>query len=249
VAVVSPVYGNEATLARLAQRVEAALGRYRWRLRFVIDASPDDSLAAAVALAEADERIAVTALAENLGQHRALHRGLLDEPDAAAWVCLDADLQDPPEAIPALLERLAAGGVDAVFAGRRGDYEALGRRLAGRLHRAVLAQLTGLPSDAGAFVAMGPQARTAVLRLGGPSIVAAIGVSGLPVASIPVERPVRPGGSSAWTWPARARLSARTLAWVARLQLAERVGGRSSATAGFPVTNPEYVRVRDHRID
>jgi hypothetical protein len=227
VAVVTPVYGNEATLTTLAERVAAALPQRCWRLRFVVDASPDDSLAVALRLAEADERIAVTALAENVGQHRALGRGLLDEPDAAVWVCLDADLQDPPEAIPLMLERLAVGDVAAVFAGRRGGYEDWGRRLAGRLHRRLLARVTVLPSDAGAFLAMGPGARCAVLRLNGPSIVAAVGVSGLPTASIPVERPVRPTGSSAWTWPARARLSARTLAWAAWVQLAGRAAHRA----------------------
>jgi glycosyltransferase involved in cell wall biosynthesis len=224
VAIVTPVYGNEATLAALAERVAVALAPCPWRLRYVVDASPDDSLAVARRLASSDERVAVTALAENIGQHRALTRGLLDEADAAAWVCLDADLQDPPEAIPLLLERLAVGGVAAVFAGRRGRYEPWGRSFAGRLHRRLMARVTGLPPDAGAFVAMGPDARAAILRLRGPSIVAAIGVSGVPVTSIPLERSTRTAGTSAWTWPARARLSARTLAWATRAQVAGRAG-------------------------
>ena len=219
VAVVTPVYGNEDTLCELVRRLSAALEGRTWRLRMVVDASPDASLAVARGLAVADPRIAVTALDANVGQHRALARGLADEPGAVAWVCLDADLQDPPEAVPVLLDRLAEGDVGAVFAGRRGTYENRARMVTGRVHRAVLGRVTGLPADAGAFVAMGPAARSAVIGQGAPSIVAAIGAAGVPLASVPVERHRRPSGQSAWTSSARLRQSARTLAWSATARL------------------------------
>jgi glycosyltransferase involved in cell wall biosynthesis len=220
VAVVVPVYGNAATLCPLADRLAAALDGLDWRLRLVVDASPDDSAAVAGALAAADRRIAVTDLTVNVGQHRALARGLAEEAGAGAWVCLDADLQDPPEAVPMLLDRLAAGDVEAVFAGRRGSYEPPVRRLTGALHRRVAARLTGLPADAGAFVAMGPAVRAAVLAAtesgGAPSIVLAIGRSGRPVTSLPVVRDRRPVGGSAWTGRARLRQSVRSLVWALR---------------------------------
>ena len=220
VAVVVPVYGNAATLRPLAERLAAALAGRDWRLRLVVDASPDDSAAVARRLADDDSRIAVTDLAVNVGQHRALAQGLADEPDADAWVCLDADLQDPPEAVPALLDRLARGDVGAVFAGRRGSYEAPLRRLTGTLHRRVAARLTGLPPDAGGFLAMGPEVRATVVPAvrteGAPSVVLAVGQARLPVASVPVTRDPRPVGRSAWSGRARLRQSARSLLWALR---------------------------------
>lgn len=215
VSVVVPVFGNQATLPALAHRLAGTLHGRRWRLRFVDDASPDASLAVVRGLASTQPHVRVTALGANVGQNRALLRGLLDEEGAAAWVCLDADLQDPPEAVSLLLDRLSEGDVGAVFAGRRGEYEPGARLATGRLHRGVLARLTGLPPDAGAFVAMGPAARDALVRLWPPSVVAGIGVAGVPVASVPVERSARPVGRSAWTSAARLRHSARTLAWAA----------------------------------
>ncbi len=216
VAVVVPVYRNAATLAPLAERLAAALAGRDWRLRLVVDASPDDSAEVAQTLARADPRIRVTTLLVNVGQHGALAHGLVDESDADAWVCLDADLQDPPEAVPVLLDRLSRGDVGAVFAGRRGRYESALRRVTGNAHRWLAARLTGLPPDAGAFLAMGPAVRAAVLTEQAPSVVLAVGASRQPVSSVPVARDVRPVGTSAWTGRARLVQSVRSLAWAAR---------------------------------
>jgi glycosyltransferase involved in cell wall biosynthesis len=213
VAVVVPVYRNETTLEPLAERLAAALAGRAWRLRLVIDASPDDSARVAFGLSAADPRIVVTGLTVNGGQHAALARGLAAEPDADVWVLMDADLQDPPEAVPLLLDRLAEGDVEAVFAGRRGAYESRWRRLTGAAHRRVAARLTGLPPDAGAFLALGPRVREAVLAADAPSVVLAVGTARRPVTSVPVARDRRSEGRSAWTARARLAQSARSLAW------------------------------------
>jgi polyisoprenyl-phosphate glycosyltransferase len=218
VAVVVPVYRNAATLAPLAARLGESLAGRDWRLRLVVDACPAGS--ADVALALAGPRVGVTVLAVNGGQHAALRRGLADEPDADVWVCLDADLQDPPEAVPLLLDRLDVGDVEAVFAGRRGAYESWARRATGGLHRRVAARLTGLPPDAGAFLALGPRVRSAVLDAGSPSVVLAVGLARRPVTSVPVVRDRRPEGRSAWTARARMRQSARSLGWALRRRAA-----------------------------
>ena len=217
VAVVTPVYGNAPTIEELTHRVETALDQIpaRWSLRFVVDASPDDSLAVARRLAATDLRLSVTSLTANVGQNRALLTGLGAEEDggADAWVCLDADLQDPPEAMPALLARLAQGDVSVVFAGRRGAYESRSRLVGGKVHRAAMARLTGLPADAGAFLAMDRAARDTLLHLSPPGIVAGIGAARIPATSVPVVRAPRASGRSAWTAAARLRQSGRTLAW------------------------------------
>ena len=216
VALVTPVYKNAATLEELSRRVAAAMGDTSWTLRLVVDASPDDSLAVARGLAAADPRLAVTALSRNVGQNRALLAGLAASARAGAWVCPDADLQDPPEAVPALLDRLAAGGAGVVFAGRRGVYESRARLVTGKLHRTALARITGLPADAGAFLAMDRPSRDRLLALDPPGIVAGVGGAGIPCVSVPVERDARPSGRSAWTATARLRQSGRTLAWAWR---------------------------------
>jgi glycosyltransferase involved in cell wall biosynthesis len=216
VAVVVPVYRNAATLPALVDRLCAALAGRDWRLRLVVDACPAGS--AGVARSLVGPRVGATVLGVNGGQHAALRQGLADEPDADVWVCMDADLQDPPEAVPLLLDRLAAGDVEAVFAGRRGAYESRLRRTTGALHRRVAARLTGLPPDAGAFLALGPAVRAVVLAADAPSVVLAVGVARRPVTSVPVVRDVRPEGRSAWTARARLDQSVRSLWWALRLR-------------------------------
>jgi glycosyltransferase involved in cell wall biosynthesis len=218
-AVVVPVHRNAATLRALARRLDAALDD-PWTLRFVVDACPEGGAAEAIALAAGDPRIRATVLSRNVGQHRAIATGLAAESEADLWVCMDGDLQDPPEAVPLLVDALVQRGVAAVFAGRRGAYESRGRRLTGNAHRRLVAALTGLPPDAGAFVMMDARVReavlTGVLERGAPSVVVAAAGSGRPLASIPVRRDRRDHGHSAWTSRARVRQSARTILWAAR---------------------------------
>ena len=219
VAIVVPVHRNAATLTALVQRLEQALNE-PWTLRLVIDACPDGSADVAAELAASDPRVRVTHLTSNVGQHQALLRGLIDEPWATAWVIMDADLQDPPEAVPTLLGELRDRGVSGVFAGRRGAYESFGRRLTGRVHRRLMVALSNLPPDAGAFFAMSSELRDVVVQAlrqqGAPSVVAAAGSSAFRLTSVPVFRAVRTQGSSSWTSLARLRHAARTMVWSAR---------------------------------
>src|SRR5947208_9645895 len=191
VSIVVPVYRNADTLDELHRRVTAALGRAgaRHELLFVDDACPAGSLAVLRRLAARDPRVAILSLAENVGQNRAVLAGLAHARGEVV-VIMDADLQDPPEAIPALLAALRGPAV--VFAGRPGRYESAVRLATSRALKWLLHLLSRrrIPGDAGLFVAM---RRSVVERLlafpdPDPYVVGLIGRTGLPLASIPVER-------------------------------------------------------------
>jgi polyisoprenyl-phosphate glycosyltransferase len=213
VSVVVPVYRNEATLPELVERMDRALSGWSWELVFVDDQSPDGSLAVIGGLARHDSRLRVVRLDRNVGQHQAALLGLARA--RGEWsVVMDADLQDPPEAIPRLLEA-GRSGFAAVFAGRRGRYESRARLLSSRIFKRALALLAGLPSDAGMFVALNGEMRDRLLavRTNRPFLVAMIGCAGLSTTSVPVVRAARPDNGSAYAGLARARSAARGLAW------------------------------------
>ena len=229
--VVLPVYRNAETLDDLYSRLCEVLERLRleFELIFVNDACPAGSLAVLQALARQDGRVAVVALERNVGQREALLRGLSCSRGQRT-VMMDADLQDPPEAIPDLLERLREG-FSAVFAGRRGLYESRWRLVTSRLFKRLLHVAAGVPIDAGLFAALDRSVRRRLLSMQGPSayLVAMIGSAGLPVASVPVVRASRPEGGSSYSFAGRLRSGFRALVWVVSWKW---LGGRAILRGG-----------------
>jgi undecaprenyl-phosphate 4-deoxy-4-formamido-L-arabinose transferase len=110
VSVVAPVYRSQATLRELHRRLAAVLApRTRaFEILFVEDCGGDDSWTVIRELAARDPRVRGIRLSRNFGQHNALLCGIR----AARYdivVTIDDDLQNPPEEIPHLLDKLAEG--------------------------------------------------------------------------------------------------------------------------------------------
>jgi len=233
--VVSPVYGNATTLPALhARLVTAAEGLEPMEILFVDDACPHGSGAVLDRIAAFDPRVRVLHLPTHRGQHRAVIAGL-EVASGRRVAVLDADLQDPPEALPELVKRLDSDGWDAVFAGRIGRYSTPWRNLTGRAFRWALARLTNLPRDAGGYVVLSRTMVKAVLALDArrPYLPGMIGSTGLAQTSLPVRRSSRPDGRSAYTSTARARLAVPALfdaAWTWPRHPS--VAGRSRHQAG-----------------
>lgn len=199
--VVVPVYRNAPTLGELHRRVVGVLDGLgiRGEVVYVVDESPDESLAVLRRIVEADSRARVVVLSRRCGQQVAVLVGLAH--CSGRWaVPLDADLQDPPEAIGTLLAE-AGGEAAAIFAGRAGEYQSPGRMLTSRLFKRLLGLLTGLPRDAGIYVLLRRDLVDALLRMPvrEPNLVAMIGCLGFTVRSIPVERQPRPVGATAYS--------------------------------------------------
>ena len=224
VSVVVPVYRNAPTLPELTYRVSQILsGRNcSFELIFVNDASPDDSAAVLQKLALDEPNIVTITMQENVGQHRAVLAGLRKSRGQAVLL-MDADLQDPPESIPALLNELDAG-VSAAFAGRRGAYQSRCRMISSRIFKRLLSRLCGVPRDAGMFVALNRQMVDRVIDLSPPIpfVVAMIGCTGLPTTSIPVARSKRTVGSSAYSAWNRLQAGLRAVACVVCCKLSLR---------------------------
>jgi polyisoprenyl-phosphate glycosyltransferase len=216
VSVVVPVYGNADTVGELHEEIRRVFRStaLTHEIIFVNDACPFGSLAVLQQLAAADADVKVAALKQNVGQHRAVLFGLAQARGRCA-VIMDGDLQDPPDAIPRLLEELKKGRA-AVFAGRRGRYEPGGRLLTSRAFKTLLHMLSGVPPDAGMYVVINRAMidHLVARRERHPFVVAMIGTSGLPCASIPVCRATRPSGRSHYSsWMRlRAGLSAVRIA-------------------------------------
>jgi polyisoprenyl-phosphate glycosyltransferase len=235
--VVVPVFRNATRIAELSARLDRAISSRSYELLFVDDASPDDARAVIHRLADQDPRVCGIVLAENVGQNRAVVAGLAHARGDVVAV-MDGDLQDAPEAVPALLAALEERGADAVFAARRGRYESRFRLGSGRLLKRTLWALSmgRVPPDAGLFlVVRRPVAKRIVAGAGSdPYVVVLAAQSATSVTTVPVER--APGGVSSYTGPMRRRVARRALAAALRRdggrhreRVAERIGHRFSA--------------------
>jgi glycosyltransferase involved in cell wall biosynthesis len=199
-------------------------------------------------LAKIDPNVGALSLERNVGQHQAVLVGLHYARGKHVLV-MDADLQDPPEAIPELLAKLEAGYA-AAFGGRHGYYESILRMLTSRLFKLLLRVLCGLPTDAGLFVAMNPEMvkRLRVCGASRPSLTVMMAFTGLPLVSVPVTRIKRPRGQSAYSVLARLKFGMLTLRQVLRLRLSH--GQELSARqVRIPVKAYVGARFRGNRED
>jgi dolichol-phosphate mannosyltransferase len=115
--VVAPVFDEQELIGAFHERVCAALDGIAFELVLVDDGSADATPRLLAEIAGRDPRVRVVELSRNFGHQTALTAGL-DHARGDAVVMMDADLQDPPELIPQMLEHWRAG-TDVVYAVRR----------------------------------------------------------------------------------------------------------------------------------
>ncbi|MDD2577275.1 MAG: glycosyltransferase family 2 protein [Bacteroidales bacterium] len=119
VSLLIPAYNEEKVLQLLYQRIKAIidnLNQYEWEVLFINDGSRDNTLAVLYSIRNQDNRINVLDLSRNYGKEVAMLAGF-DYVKGDAVIILDADLQDPPELIPQMLEQWELG-YDDVYAKR-----------------------------------------------------------------------------------------------------------------------------------
>jgi glycosyltransferase involved in cell wall biosynthesis len=119
VAVVVPFLNEEENLPELYRRVSTVFEKEPEEARFVFvdDGSTDGSLQTLEKIRQNDPRVGILQLSRNFGHQIAITAGM-DYADADAVVIIDADLQDPPEAIADLLVKWREG-FEVVYAVRR----------------------------------------------------------------------------------------------------------------------------------
>jgi dolichol-phosphate mannosyltransferase len=119
IAIVIPFLNEEGNLPELYRRVTAVLEKEPEEVRFVFvdDGSTDGSFQWLQKTRQNDPRVEILQLSRNFGHQIAITAGM-DYADADAVVIIDADLQDPPEAIADLLAKWREG-FEVVYAVRR----------------------------------------------------------------------------------------------------------------------------------
>jgi polyisoprenyl-phosphate glycosyltransferase len=119
VSIVAPFYNEGEVVESFYQAIRSMLDGLpdtHFEVICVDDGSQDDTLQRLIALTNRDARFSVIELSRNFGKEAALTAGL-DAAQGDAVIPIDADLQDPPELIPALIAAWQKGA-DVVLAER-----------------------------------------------------------------------------------------------------------------------------------
>ena len=204
VSVAIPIYNEEEGLAALFERVGGMLEKTPGgphEIVLVDDGSSDRTADLLAAEAARDPRLVVITLSRNFG-HQAALTAALDHVSGDAVIVMDGDLQDPPEIIPVLLERYAAG-YDVVYAQREKRKEVWYKRAAYHAFYRLFDALAGfpIPLDAGDFGLLSrpvvdDMRRTREQHRFLRGLRAWVGFS---QTAIPVERAARHAGDSKYT--------------------------------------------------
>src|SRR5690349_1339601 len=131
IAIVIPIFNEQLVLPELCARLSALFDGnpdYEWQAVLVDDGSRDQSVEIIRAQATRDARFQLVELSRNFGFQSALSAGLAAVTSFDAAVTMDADLQDPPEVIPGLIEAWR-NGAEIVRAVRRSRKDTGARRL------------------------------------------------------------------------------------------------------------------------
>lgn len=141
--VVVPVFEEEGNLRPLHEAIVAALEGIDFEVLYVDDGSEDGSHAELLELAASDARVRVIRFVRNYGQTAALTAGIRHARQPLI-VTMDADLQNDPADIPAMLEKLNEG-FDVVCGWRKDRQDAaLTRNFPSRIANRLISALSNV---------------------------------------------------------------------------------------------------------
>jgi polyisoprenyl-phosphate glycosyltransferase len=203
--IVVPAYNEADVLPEFHRRVAAVLANQEFHVEiiFVNDGSTDGTLDVMERLAAEDERIALVDLSRNFGKEIALTAGI-DHAQGDAVVVIDADLQDPPELIPALVAKWHCG-YDVVYAKRmkREGESAFKKATAYVFYRLIRkVSRVEIPEDAGDFRLLSRRAVDALKKLREQHrfMKGLFAWIGYPQIAVPYVRDERHAGVTKWSY-------------------------------------------------
>ena len=233
-----PVYNEEETLLEMYRRVRAVMDRMDGAVELILvnDGSRDRSLSLLRDLHEKDSRVCYLSLARNFGHQIAVTAGL-NYVRGDAIVILDADLQDPPELIPDLVEKWRQG-YQVVYAQRtQRRQESWLKRLPAYVFYRLMQRLADvdIPLDTGDFCLMDRRVVDVLNRMPEHNryIRGLRSWVGLPQTSIHFQREPRFAGDVKYTFRKSLSLAANGLVTFSRvpLRLSTYVGLLAAAVA------------------
>lgn len=203
---VVPLYNERPMLPLFFERVLPVLAKLdlHWEIVLIDDGSDDGSAQYIRGVIDRTPSIRLIKLSRNFGKEAAMTAGL-EHARGDAVIVLDADLQDPPEQIPAMVECWQSGA-DVVLMQRRSRVgETAFKRWSAHLFYRLLNRTsrTNIPVDTGDFRLMSRKAVNALLVLKERNryMKGLFAWIGMPTQVIQYDREPRAAGETKWDYP------------------------------------------------
>lgn len=167
--IVVPVYNEQEVIGAFHNRISTvldALSEFDSEIIYVNDGSRDSSLQILTRLIASDSRVQVLDLSRNFGKEAALTAGI-DHATGDATIVIDADLQDPPELIPAMIKQWRMGFQMVCMQRVSRDGETVLKKLTARYFYALMGRVgqVAIPHNVGDFRLMSRQVVDALRQL------------------------------------------------------------------------------------
>jgi glycosyltransferase involved in cell wall biosynthesis len=152
--IIIPIYNEEGNIPMLYNRLKSVVDSIgvRYELIFINDGSKDASLPLIINLANQDSNVKYINFSRNFGHQIAVTAGI-DHCSGNAIAIIDADLQDPPELIQDLYNKMK-DGYQVVYARRNSrSGESFMKKFTAKMFYRILARITSIkiPVDTGDF--------------------------------------------------------------------------------------------------
>lgn len=152
--IIVPLYNEEAVIEACHERLFAVMDSLgeSWEIIYVNDGSRDRTAQLVRRLCEADARVKLISFSRNFGHQAAITAGM-DHAAGDAVIIIDADLQDPPEVIPQMIDRWRQGH-EVVYGHRIARQgESARKKISARIYYRLLRRITDvdIPVDVGDF--------------------------------------------------------------------------------------------------
>ena len=147
ISIVIPVFNEALNIFNLHSRLEnviQSLLLFEWEYIFVNDGSSDHSYEVIKSLAEADSKVKALDFSRNFGKEIALTAGVHEAEHSDAVICIDADLQHPPELIPILISKWEEGAEVVVTIRAEIEKQPILRQIGSHLYYCMMRKMSGI---------------------------------------------------------------------------------------------------------
>jgi polyisoprenyl-phosphate glycosyltransferase len=213
VSVVIPCFNESEVIASTQNELDRCLSpsqKFNFEFIFVDDGSRDETSSILRDIRKRDPRVRLIRFSRNFGHQAAVSAGI-DHAFGDAVAIMDADLQDPPEVLLAMLEKWHEG-FEVVYGVRRNRKESLFKRACYRIFYRVWQRMADIevPVDSGDFCVMDRQVADVLRGLpeNGRFLRGLRAWAGFRQCGFPYERAARHAGEPKYSFVRLVRLAA-----------------------------------------